>query len=58
MSIESYGLWTNKGGVGKTTLAFHLSSLYAELNPEKRVVLVDMCPQANLSNTVLTSPNG
>ena len=58
MSIESYGLFTNKGGVGKTTLTFHLASLYAELNPDKRIVLVDMCPQANLSNTVLTSAEG
>lgn len=52
---ESIGLWTNKGGVGKTTLSFHLSTAYAYLNPDKRVLVVDMCPQANLSNTLLTS---
>jgi hypothetical protein len=53
--FESIGLWTNKGGVGKTTLSFHLSTMYAYLNPSKRVVVLDMCPQANLSNTLLTS---
>ena len=55
MSVETIGLWTNKGGVGKTTLTFHLSTAYAYLHPDKRVVVVDMCPQANLSNTMLTS---
>ena len=26
---DSYGLWTHKGGVGKTTMTFHLSTFYA-----------------------------
>ena len=56
--IEKFGLWTNKGGVGKTTLTFHLSSLYAHLHPDDCVLLVDMCPQANLSSTVLTYGTG
>lgn len=42
-----YGLWTNKGGVGKTTLTYHLATTYAELFPDKDVVVIDMCPQAN-----------
>lgn len=50
-----YGLWTNQGGVGKTTLTFHLATTYAKLFPDKVVVAIDMCPQANLSNTLLTS---
>ncbi len=54
---EFIGLWTNKGGVGKTTLTFHLSTTYAHLNPSKRVVVFDVCPQANLSSTLLTSIN-
>jgi cellulose biosynthesis protein BcsQ len=45
MPVEFIGLWTNKGGVGKTTLTFHLASAYAVLNPTKRVVVIDMCPQ-------------
>lgn len=48
-----YGIWNNKGGVGKTFLSFTIALEYAHRNPEKRVVLVDMCPQANLSEIVL-----
>ena len=50
-----YGLWTNKGGVGKTTLTVHLSTMYAKLFPTKKVVVVDVCPQGNISSTLLTS---
>lgn len=47
-----YAVWNNKGGVGKTFLSFILSTEWAERmgNP---VVVVDMCPQANLSEIVL-----
>lgn len=48
-----YGIWNNKGGVGKTFLSFTIALEYAHRNPEKKVVLVDMCPQANLSEIVL-----
>lgn len=51
---KCYGLWTNKGGVGKSTLSYHLSTCYAELFPEKVVLLIDMSPQANSSATLLT----
>lgn len=53
-----YGLWTNKGGVGKSTLGFHLACSYAELFPDKSVVCIDMCPQSNLSATLLTNTTG
>jgi hypothetical protein len=53
-----YGLWTNKGGVGKTTLSYHLATTYAKLFPNKVVVAIDMCPQANLSSTLLTNASG
>jgi cellulose biosynthesis protein BcsQ len=53
-----YGLWTNKGGVGKTTLTYHLATSYAELFPDKIVVAIDMCPQSNLSSTLLTQTTG
>lgn len=47
-----YAIWNNKGGVGKTFLSFVLATEIA--NTRKRpVVLVDMCPQANLSEIVL-----
>jgi cellulose biosynthesis protein BcsQ len=49
-----YGLWTNKGGVGKSTLTIHMSTMYSKLFPQKKVVVVDMCPQCNTSSTLLT----
>ena len=46
---KSYVIWNNKGGVGKSTITFHIASVYAEENPDRDVVVVDMCPQANSS---------
>ncbi|HRZ65999.1 MAG TPA: AAA family ATPase, partial [Spirochaetia bacterium] len=40
-----------KGGVGKTTLVFHLASLFAA--DGKRVLAVDLDPQANLTSCYL-----
>ena len=48
-----YAVWNNKGGVGKSFLSFILGSEIAIRNPDSHVVLVDMCPQANLSEIVL-----
>ena len=48
-----YAIWNNKGGVGKTFLSFMLSCEYATQHPEKKVIVVDMCPQANLSEIFL-----
>ncbi|MEK3744733.1 ParA family protein [Brevibacillus sp. FSL K6-0770] len=50
---KRYVLWNNKGGVGKSTLAFHLGSLYAENNPDEKVLVLDLCPQANATMTYL-----
>lgn len=52
-----YAFWNNKGGTGKTSLAFQSITRYAELNPKKRVLAVDMCPQANLSELLLGGLN-
>lgn len=49
MNNKSYVIWNNKGGVGKSTITFHVASVYAEQNLERDVVVVDMCPQANVS---------
>ena len=44
-----YGYWNNKGGTGKTSLAFQSITTYAHKNPTKRILAIDVCPQANLS---------
>lgn len=46
---KSYVIWNNKGGVGKSTITFHIASMYAERNADRNVVVIDMCPQANSS---------
>jgi cellulose biosynthesis protein BcsQ len=48
-----YAIWNNKGGVGKSYLTFQLASEYARQNPQKRVLVVDLCPQANSSSMLL-----
>lgn len=52
-----YAFWNNKGGTGKTSLAFQSIVRYAEKHPKKRVLAVDMCPQANLSELMLGGMN-
>lgn len=51
--IRSYAVWNNKGGVGKSTIVFHAASRYAEQNPDKNVLVIDLCPQANASMMLL-----
>jgi chromosome partitioning protein len=48
-----YAVWNNKGGVGKSFLSFVLGTEVAHRHPNQNVILVDMCPQANLSEIVL-----
>lgn len=48
----NYALWNNKGGVGKSFLSFILSTEVAE-KQKRPVLVVDMCPQANLSEMIL-----
>jgi cellulose biosynthesis protein BcsQ len=43
--------FNNKGGVGKTSLVYHLSWMFAEQG--KRVVALDLDPQANLTAAFL-----
>jgi len=51
--VQSYAIWNNKGGTGKSTITFHIASRFAELHPERNVLVVDMCPQANSSMLLL-----
>jgi cellulose biosynthesis protein BcsQ len=53
-----YAFWNNKGGTGKTSLAFQAICRYAELNEDRRVLAVDACPQANLSELFLGGLTG
>jgi cellulose biosynthesis protein BcsQ len=48
-----YAIWNNKGGVGKSYLTFQLASEYALQHPDKKLLVVDLCPQANSSSMLL-----
>ena len=45
--MKIISLFNNKGGVGKTTLAFHLSWALSEM--DKKVLIIDLDPQCNLT---------
>ena len=57
MSVKKYAFWNNKGGTGKTSLAFQAITRYAEKYPKKRILAIDICPQANLSELMLGGLN-
>ncbi|MDR2767730.1 MAG: AAA family ATPase [Treponema sp.] len=52
MSVPVLTFFNNKGGVGKTSLLYHLSWMFSHL--EKRVLIADIDPQANLTAAFLT----
>lgn len=45
--MKSIAFFNNKGGVGKTSLIYHLAWMYADLG--QRVLLADLDPQSNLT---------
>lgn len=51
--MTSYAFWNNKGGVGKSFLGFVAATEYAHQNPDSDVYVIDLCPQANISETLL-----
>lgn len=53
-----YAFWNNKGGTGKTSLAFQAICRYAQTHPNERVLAIDVCPQANLSELFLGGLTG
>ncbi|GMW00535.1 MAG: hypothetical protein AMXMBFR84_16720 [Candidatus Hydrogenedentota bacterium] len=49
--MKTIAFFNNKGGVGKTTLVYHLAWMCSELG--KKVLAVDLDPQANLTSMFL-----
>lgn len=51
--MSKFSFWNNKGGVGKSFLTFALACEYAIKNPDEEVMVLDLCPQANLTEMLL-----
>lgn len=51
--MQTLGFWNNKGGTGKTSLSFQTICAFASQNPSSRILVIDVCPQANLSELFL-----
>jgi len=51
MSIPVIAFFNNKGGVGKTSLVYHLAKMYSDVG--SRLLVADLDPQANLSAAFL-----
>lgn len=49
--MKTIAFFNNKGGVGKTSLAYHLAWMYADLG--LRAIAADLDPQANLTSMFL-----
>lgn len=56
-NLERVIFWNNKGGTGKTTLAFQILCEYAWQNKKKKILVIDVCPQANISELLLGGLN-
>ncbi len=51
--MKAYAFWNNKGGVGKSFLSFVAATEYARTYPNTDVYVIDLCPQANISEMLL-----
>src|SRR4029077_6530486 len=51
MSVPVITFFNNKGGVGKTTMVYHLAWMFAEQGV--RVIAADLDPQSNLTSAFL-----
>ena len=51
--MTAYAFWNNKGGVGKSFLSFVAATEYARTYPGTDVYVIDLCPQANVSEMLL-----
>lgn len=50
--MKTLAFFNNKGGVGKTTLAYHMAWMLSDLG--RTVLVLDLDPQANLTSMFLT----
>jgi cellulose biosynthesis protein BcsQ len=53
-----YTIWNNKGGTGKTSLSFQTITTYALTKPDEKILVIDLCPQANVSELLLGGLQG
>ncbi|WP_124597051.1 ParA family protein [Burkholderia stagnalis] len=51
--MSSYVVWANKGGIGKSTMTFQLACAAAHANPNKKVLVIDLSPQCDVSRMIL-----
>lgn len=51
--MSSYAFWNNKSGVGKSFLCFAAACEYAYQYPDTDVYVIDLCPQADVSEILL-----
>jgi len=51
--MTAYAFWNNKGGVCKSFLGFVAATEYAHRYPDTDVYVIDLCPRANISETLL-----
>lgn len=50
--MKTIGFFNNKGGVGKTSLVYHIAWMLSQL--DRRVIAADLDPQTNLTSLFLT----
>lgn len=56
--MSSFAFWNNKGGTGKTSLAFQVICQFSHDNSDENILVIDVCPQANLSELLLGGLEG
>jgi len=54
--MTAYAFWNTKGCVGKSFLAFVAAIESAHAYPETDVYVIALCPQTNISETLLVNP--